>query len=160
MSIVENGRKSKPQDSNIPEEEEFDIVSRDNPQKPNFRATIQGIIILVLIATGAFGIGKYSELKAKDVPVSIVQANQASATTLETPAIPVTSQARVGEVKGAAAQLPHSDEVVASKLGKKYHYPWCSGAKRISPANKITFKSSEEARKAGYTPASNCKGLQ
>lgn len=52
------------------------------------------------------------------------------------------------------------EEVVASKNGTKYHYPWCAGAKQISEKNKITFSSIEEAKKAGYTPASNCKGLK
>jgi len=54
----------------------------------------------------------------------------------------------------------NSGAVVASKSGTKYHYPWCAGAKQISAKNLITFNSIEEARAAGYTPASNCKGLK
>ncbi len=49
---------------------------------------------------------------------------------------------------------------VASKSGSKYHYPWCSGARSIAEHNTIWFKSTEEARAAGYTPAKNCKGLE
>ncbi len=48
---------------------------------------------------------------------------------------------------------------VASKKGTKYHLPWCGGAKQITEANKIWFVSKEDAEKAGYTPASNCKGI-
>lgn len=48
---------------------------------------------------------------------------------------------------------------VASKSGTKYHLPWCSGAKRIKEENKVYFKTKEEAESAGYTPASNCKGI-
>ncbi len=48
---------------------------------------------------------------------------------------------------------------VASKSGSAYHFPWCSGAKRIKEANKIYFNTKEEAEKAGYRPAGNCKGL-
>ena len=48
---------------------------------------------------------------------------------------------------------------VASKSGTKYHLPWCAGAKQIKESNKIFFKTKEEAEKAGYTPASNCKGI-
>ncbi|MEK7610426.1 MAG: hypothetical protein AAB468_01620 [Patescibacteria group bacterium] len=51
-------------------------------------------------------------------------------------------------------------QVVASKKGKKYHLPWCAGAKAIAAANKVTFASAEEARAAGYTPAANCPGLK
>ena len=48
---------------------------------------------------------------------------------------------------------------VASKNGKKYFLPWCSGASAISPQNLITFSTEKEARNAGYTPAANCPGL-
>jgi hypothetical protein len=48
---------------------------------------------------------------------------------------------------------------VASKSGKAYHLPWCSGAKRIKEENKIWFQTKEEAEKAGYHPAGNCEGL-
>ncbi|OHA15361.1 MAG: hypothetical protein A3G52_00010 [Candidatus Taylorbacteria bacterium RIFCSPLOWO2_12_FULL_43_20] len=50
--------------------------------------------------------------------------------------------------------------LVGSKTSDKYHYPWCSGALRMKEENKIWFKSAEEARAAGYTPAGNCKGLE
>lgn len=48
---------------------------------------------------------------------------------------------------------------VASKNGAKYHLPTCSGAKRIKEENKIWFNSKQEAEKAGYEPAKNCKGI-
>ncbi len=48
---------------------------------------------------------------------------------------------------------------VASKSGTKYHLPWCGGAKQIKEENKVWFATKEEAEKAGYTPASNCKGI-
>ena len=50
--------------------------------------------------------------------------------------------------------------VVASKTGSKYHLPDCPGAKQIIEKNKIVFLSINEAERAGYTPASNCKGLK
>ncbi len=48
---------------------------------------------------------------------------------------------------------------VASKNGTKYHFPWCGSAKQIKEENKIWFKTKAEAEAAGYTPASNCKGI-
>ncbi len=48
---------------------------------------------------------------------------------------------------------------VASKSGTKYHLPTCAGAKSIVEANKVWFSTKEEAEKAGYTPAGNCKGI-
>ena len=50
-------------------------------------------------------------------------------------------------------------QIVASKNGTKYYLPSCSGASRISEANKIWFASVAAAESAGYSPASNCKGL-
>jgi competence protein ComEC len=45
---------------------------------------------------------------------------------------------------------------VGSSKSDKYHYPSCSSAKRISPANLVTFSSSAEARLKGYTPCGSC----
>jgi hypothetical protein len=53
-----------------------------------------------------------------------------------------------------------SGSYVASKNGTKYHYPWCSGAKRIKDENKVWFNTVEQALAAGYTPAANCPGLE
>ncbi|MHB8860285.1 MAG: hypothetical protein ACYC48_00930 [Minisyncoccota bacterium] len=50
-------------------------------------------------------------------------------------------------------------QFVASKNGTKYYLPTCSGAGRISDANKVWFVSAADASKAGYEPAANCAGL-
>lgn len=47
--------------------------------------------------------------------------------------------------------------VVASTRGSKYYYAACSGAKAISPKNKITFATPEEAERKGYTQAAGCE---
>ncbi len=97
------------------------------------------IIIIIFTATSSFGLGKLSVLSEKE-PVKII----------DTPAINSGSvSTKIGE-----------EEVVASKNSSKYHYPWCSGAKQISQANLISFKSVEEARAQGLTPAQNCEGLR
>jgi methylphosphotriester-DNA--protein-cysteine methyltransferase len=46
---------------------------------------------------------------------------------------------------------------VGSKNSNKYHYPTCKWAKKISPQNLITFKTAQEALKAGYVPCKVCK---
>jgi len=40
---------------------------------------------------------------------------------------------------------------VASSRGQKYYLSTCSAARRLSPANRIYFKTEETAREAGYT---------
>ncbi len=48
--------------------------------------------------------------------------------------------------------------VVVSKKSKSgvYHYPWCSGAKKMNQENKIEFSSATKAEEAGYRLAGNC----
>ncbi len=38
----------------------------------------------------------------------------------------------------------------------KFHLPYCQWARRINPANKVYFKSREEALKRGYKPCKIC----
>lgn len=45
----------------------------------------------------------------------------------------------------------------ASKNSNKYHYPSCTWAQRIKPANLVKFNSPAEAMKAAYIPCKVCK---
>jgi len=45
---------------------------------------------------------------------------------------------------------------VGSSKSDKYHYPSCTAAKKIKPANLITFSSSADARAQGYVPCGIC----
>lgn len=40
---------------------------------------------------------------------------------------------------------------------KKFHYSWCTWAKKIAPSHKVYFKTREEAVSAGYVPCKVCK---
>ena len=51
-------------------------------------------------------------------------------------------------------------EVIVSKNGTKYYYPWCGALSRIKPENRVIFASASLARQAGYKPAQNCKGVK
>ena len=95
------------------------------------------VIIVVLIGLASFGLGRLSALEDERSPVTILEAKA-----------------------GDARAMYVGGEVVASRNGSAYHYPWCPGAQSMSPANKIWFASEEAARRAGYSPAKNCKGLQ
>lgn len=110
--------------------------------------------LIILVAFASFGLGRLSKLQEGKAPIRI---EQASAAVLSSPPFQGGDK---GVVKGEEVKIVSGGRVVASKSGTKYHFPWCSGAARISDANKVWFNSVEEARKAGYTPASNCKGLK
>ena len=71
----------------------------------------------------------------------------------------VTTQAQLSGTNQSATvvnSLP-STSVIGSSKGTKYHFSHCPGAKQITEANKIVFRSPEDAEKAGYTLAANCK---
>ncbi|MBI2048583.1 MAG: hypothetical protein HYT30_01515 [Parcubacteria group bacterium] len=91
-------------------------------------------LLVIFVGVGSFGLGRLSAQEAQKQPTAVSQV--------------------------AAAVMPQGGTVIASKTGKKYHFPWCAGTQQISEKNKITFASEEKARAAGYLPAGNCKGLQ
>lgn len=99
-------------------------------------------IVIVLVAMIGFGLGRLSKIRESKAPLS------------------VESKTDFSESSKSVFDYQNEGIVVASKNGTKYHYPWCSGASTIKEENKVTFGSIEEARKAGYLPASNCKGLK
>lgn len=105
------------------------------------------IIVLVILFVGliSFGLGRLSALSEQKSPIVVENLASGIGFALE-------SSDLIGESE--AEKL-----YVVSKNGTKYHYPWCSGAQRINEENKIWFSTKEEAERAGYTPASNCKGL-
>ena len=97
------------------------------------------VLVIVFIGFAGFGLGRLSILEENKTPVRVFYNEKdqiASVTNTQT-----------------------EGTLVASKSGSKYHYPWCSGAQRIKESNKVWFSSKEDAERAGYTPALNCKGL-
>lgn len=94
-------------------------------------------LLVVLVGFASFGLGRLSSLEQSRPPVSIRLAPET-------------------EVK----PMPVGGQVVASRSGKTYHFPWCPGAQSMKETNKIWFKDEEAARKAGYKPAGNCEGLK
>jgi hypothetical protein len=96
------------------------------------------ILIVILVGFGGFALGRISALQSDVTPIQVSQAASASEANFE-----------------ASEGL-----LVASRNGSKYHFPWCSGAQQIAERNKIWFDNEEEARRSGYTPAGNCRGLK
>ena len=118
--------------------------------------TIFTMLIIILIAFSSFGLGRLSVIEENKTPISIQNSQNSNLATI--------SKTTIGDspkpVGVAPPQvLPNGGKYVASKNSDKYHAPWCSGAQRIKEENKIWFNTKEEAEQAGYTPASNCKGI-
>jgi len=102
---------------------------------------------IVLISIISFNLGKIGALKKPPITItpSQSQADVYSAVgdkdTAENPAKP---------------QAVIDRRVVVSKNSDKYHFTWCSGAKRIKEENKLWFETEAAAQAAGYTKAGNC----
>src|SRR5688572_5554168 len=100
------------------------------------------LVSLIIVAVGfaSYGLGMLSVTSQNNEEIRIVSSAASS----------VTGAKEVTQNFASAETSEKSGQVVASKSGKKYHFPWCGGAKQIAEKNKITFDSIEEARKAGY----------
>lgn len=118
-------------------------------------------LAVIFVGLAAFGLGRLSVLEERREPVKIeYPENKAAAGNYEEIGNSVKTSESPKANESKQAETNAGGLLVASKSGTKYHFPWCSGAKSISGTNKIWFSSEEEARAAGYQPASNCKGLK
>lgn len=101
------------------------------------------VTIIALVALASFGLGRLSVLSG-----------------VGKEEFQILYPSEEGAVFGASTGMPEAERAyVASKSGTKYHLPWCAGAQNIKEENKVYFRTKEEAEAAGYTPASNCKGI-
>ena len=116
----------------------------------NTEYLLAGLIIVVALAS--FYLGRLSVIEKTQ---EIQQKAQISEIRQSEEGVPPVSevQSERGDTRESAGGY------VASKSGTKYHLPWCGGAKQIKEENKIWFETKDEAERAGYTPASNCKGI-
>jgi hypothetical protein len=110
------------------------------------------VTLIILVGIGSFGLGRLSKIEQYKPQIAIEGS--------EMPAPELTSKTANSNDPAMLLDSNQPGEVVASKSGSKYHFPWCAGAKSIADKNKVWFNSAAAAREAGYTPASNCKGLQ
>lgn len=124
-----------------------DLLQKINP--------FYNLLLILLIAFIFFVLGRISALEERRTPIRI-----------EYPQAGVQKSQTASVIQGSinfpnTVTVPNDDgEVIGSKSGKKYYFPWCGTVKRIKPENQVKFASIEEARLAGFTPGGNCKGLQ
>lgn len=113
--------------------------------------------IIILVAFGSFGLGRLSKIEGAKTPIRVENAPEVAADTFRTSVnnekVP-TNTTQTASIIGAT-----TGQLVASKSGKKYYYPWCGGVQKIKEENRIYFASKTEAEVRGYTPSSTCKGL-
>jgi hypothetical protein len=121
---------------------------------------VQVSALIVIVGIGSFLLGKASESGVGTInTINKLESQVIAPDHRSNPPASVSGYSEVST--STAATIPQQGDAlyVASKSGTKYHLPWCSGALRIKEENKIFFTSKNEAEKAGYEPAANCKGI-
>lgn len=103
------------------------------------------VLIIILVGTTSFGLGKLSAYEKNKKPIEIIKTEHILLNDNK---------------KNTTSSEKSGGEVVASKTGTKYYYPWCSGVSRIKEENKLWFETIDQARSVGLLPASNCVGLK
>lgn len=106
------------------------------------------VFITVLIFAFGLGLGRLSHREVGESPLTITSPE------------PNSQVAPINNTNNFGARESEGAKFVASKNGKRYYLPWCSGVERIKPENLIGFASREEAEARGLTPAANCPGLE
>ena len=105
-------------------------------------------VVIILVATISFGLGRLSKIREEKMPITIENATTSTEITNSLNSQP------------AALTVDANKIFVASRNGKKYYYVWCESANVIKEQNRVWFATKEEAEKAGYEPAANCRGLK
>lgn len=119
-----------------------------------FSADFFVAVVIVLVAFSSFGLGRLSSLEGKKSPI-IIEKNLSFSPVLDGKnQIKNLSDNKTNKTKEISPKL-----FVASKFGTRYYLSWCGGVSRIKEENKVWFSSEDEAKKAGFSLASNCKGL-
>ena len=114
--------------------------------------------LIFLESIGSFGLGRLSAIWPEKRQLVITQNDERQMPNEQYGTKHGLSQG-ASAVSAFSVQSSALGKYVASQNGSAYHYPWCSGAKRIKEENKIWFQTKEEAESRGYKPAANCPGL-
>lgn len=112
--------------------------------------------LIICVSLSSFWLGRISAHEQVESTQNLQTATVLKGSLNAEPKGSKVSEVRTNEIK---SEVPVEGGYVASKSGTKYHLPWCGSAKQIKEENKIWFATKEEAEKAGYSPASNCKGI-
>ena len=105
--------------------------------------------VIILVATISFGLGRLSKIREEKTPITIENVGTSTEIIANTP-----------NSQRATLTVDANKIFVASRNGKKYYYAWCDSAKVIKETNRVWFSTEDEAKKSGYEPAANCRGLK
>jgi hypothetical protein len=110
---------------------------------------IMTIIIIILVGTGSFGLGRLSK-NAPNSGLKIEYRDQGATGISATESIKYTPQ-----LKQTNTNISGKNYFASSK-GKKYYSLNCSAGKSIKQENRVYFDTSEAAEQAGYSLSTSC----
>ena len=116
------------------------------------------VVVLILVSVTSYNIGRIRAVDQARPEIKITRPIDSVFSTAEVQ----PQNANEVEPESTPTPKPIVDlskiEVVISKKSKSgvYHFPWCSGARRIKEENKVSFASEQLAITAGYRLAINC----
>ncbi len=143
------------------------ISEMDNSLKTSLKDKYYPHLVLLgglLFAGSFFFLGRMSNRESLVEPIAVSYINEISnsrdlAAVVES-GLKDSAKTQPTVKKQVIIPTPNtSGEVIGSKSGKKYYFPWCGTVKRIKPENQVHFASIEAAKAAGFTPGGNCKGI-
>lgn len=109
------------------------------------------IIIIILVGLGSFELGRLSKNSSNEgikIEYNDQEANIISSIGQNPTNQPQNTEKALGSNSGA---------FFASSRGSKYYSISCGAGKTIKEENRVYFKTSEEAEKAGYELSTSCK---
>jgi hypothetical protein len=144
------------------------FLGKNKVVRPVFMRDTMLCVTVICVSVLSFGVAKIGQEREVACPLSIEDARARFASKTGEDATstmgeiePKVSAESVLEPprgsKNRASPLGAGGQVVGSKNGDRYHYPWCPGADQIKEENKVWFASEAAAIEAGYTKAKNCQ---
>jgi hypothetical protein len=99
------------------------------------------------------------QLKCSDFQMTVTIVSEGPSFHIIDEAAEKTIAARrlAKEEQDEAAEEASAAEIVADKKSRTYFTADCAASSEIKEADRVVFKSKEEAEKAGYKPAKNCE---
>ena len=118
-------------------------------------------LLLAILSGGVFfTLGHFSGQNSPEkVPIK-VEINEVASAEVSYQSSTSRSVTTKNSTSNSIPTPKTTDEVIGSKSGKKYYFPWCGTVKRIKLENQVHFATIELAKQAGFTPGGNCKGLK
>lgn len=131
------------------------------------KETALTLTIIIGVAFAAYGCGRLSSIEAAREPVQIITPQNSTGPMekikpSQSPPLGTKAEHTAALLNATPTPVltPADGRIIGVKSSRKYYFPWCATIQRLKEDNAIVFNSIDEAKKAGYTPAKNCKGLK